>query len=148
MKILTIRTGILVTSIFLVLIIFLSTVGIKTNKLNNQIQNQLEKVNKDFRIELKDVSIILDPLKFKLNLKTIGTNLKYRNREIQLEKIESNISLKSILSNEFSLKNNDYTLNHTATVFMIDRDGNYRGTIAWGENKNSTIQKIIKLSNY
>ena len=41
---------------------------------------------------------------FKLNLKTIGTNLKYRNREIQLEKIESNISLKSILSNEFSLK--------------------------------------------
>ena len=104
MKILTIRTGILLISIFLVLIIFLSTVGIKTNKLNNQIQNQLEKVNKDFRIELKDVSIILDPLKFKLNLKTIGTNLKYKKREIQLEKIESNISLKSILSNEFSLK--------------------------------------------
>ena len=72
--------------------------------MNNQIQNQLEKVNKDFRIELKDVSIILDPIKFKLNLKTIGTNLKYRKREIQLEKIESNISLKSILSNKFSLK--------------------------------------------
>ena len=104
MKILIIRTGILLISIFLILIIFLSTIGIKTNKLNNQIQNQLEKVNKDFRIELKDVSIILDPLKFRLNLKTIGTNLKYRNREIQLEKIESNISLKSILSNEFSLK--------------------------------------------
>ena len=104
MKILIIRTGILLISIFLILIIFLSTIGIKTNKLNNQIQNQLEKVNKDFRIELKDVSIILDPLKFKLNLKTIGTNLKYKNREIQLEKIESNISLKSILSNEFSLK--------------------------------------------
>ena len=104
MKILIIRTGILLISIFLILIIFLSTIGIKTNKLNNQIQNQLEKVNKDFRIELKDVSIILDPLKFKLNLKTIGTNLKYKKREIQLEKIESNISLKSILSNEFSLK--------------------------------------------
>ena len=104
MKILTIRNGVLLTSLFLALIIFLSTIGIKTNKLNNQIQNQLEKVNKDFRIELKDVSIILDPLKFKLNLKTIGTNLKYRNREIQLEKIESNISLKSILSNELSLK--------------------------------------------
>ena len=104
MKILIIRTGILLISIFLILIIFLSTIGIKTNKLNNQIQNQLEKVNKDFRIELKDVSIILDPLKFKLNLKTIGTNLKYKNREIQLEKIESNISLKSILSNKFLLK--------------------------------------------
>ena len=47
-----------------------------------------------------------------------------------------------------SLKNNDYTLNHTATVFMIDKDGNYRGTIAWGENQNSTAQKITKLSTY
>ena len=46
------------------------------------------------------------------------------------------------------LKNNDYTLNHTATVFMIDKDGNYRGTIAWGENQNSIAQKITKLSTY
>jgi len=43
---------------------------------------------------------------------------------------------------------NNYTLNHTATVFMIDKEGNYKGTIAWGENENSIIQKIIKLSNY
>jgi protein SCO1/2 len=47
-----------------------------------------------------------------------------------------------------SLKNNDYTLNHTATVFMIDKDGNYRGTIAWGENEDSMAQKITKLSTY
>ena len=47
-----------------------------------------------------------------------------------------------------SLKKNNYTLNHTATVFMIDKDGNYRGTIAWGENQNSIAQKITKLSTY
>ena len=104
MKSLVIKTGILLISIFLVIIIFLSTVGIKTNKLNNQIQNQIKKINKDFKIELKDIKIILDPIKFKLNLKTIGSNLKYRNKEIKLEKIESNVSLKSILSNKFSLK--------------------------------------------
>ena len=104
MKKLAIRIGVLLISFFLVLIIFLSTVGIKTNKLNNQIQNQIKKINKEFKIELKDISIILDPIKFKLNLETIGTNLKYRNREIKLEKIESNVSLKSILSNKFSLK--------------------------------------------
>jgi len=38
--------------------------------------------------------------------------------------------------------NNNYTLNHTATVFMIDELGNFRGTISWGENKTSIIQKI------
>jgi protein SCO1 len=47
-----------------------------------------------------------------------------------------------------SSSKDDYTLNHTATVFMLDKKGNYKGTIAWGENKNSIIQKIINLSKY
>ena len=42
--------------------------------------------------------------------------------------------------------NNNYTLNHTATVFMIDELGNFRGTISWGENETSVIQKINNLS--
>ena len=42
-------------------------------------------------------------------------------------------------------KNSNYTLNHTATVFMIDALGNFRGTIAWGENESSIIQKINNL---
>jgi len=42
----------------------------------------------------------------------------------------------------------DYTLNHTATVFMLDKKGNYKGTIAWGENENSIVQKITNLSQY
>jgi protein SCO1/2 len=42
--------------------------------------------------------------------------------------------------------NNNYTLNHTATVFMIDELGNFRGTISWGENETSIIQKINNLS--
>ena len=41
--------------------------------------------------------------------------------------------------------NNNYTLNHTATVFMIDELGNFRGTISWGENETSVIQKINNL---
>ena len=43
-------------------------------------------------------------------------------------------------------KNNNYTLNHTATVFMIDELGNFKGTISWGENETSIIQKINNLS--
>ena len=47
-----------------------------------------------------------------------------------------------------SSSKDDYTLNHTATVFMLDKKGNYKGTIAWGENENSIIQKIMNLSKY
>jgi protein SCO1 len=49
---------------------------------------------------------------------------------------------------KISTDKDEYTLNHTATVFMVDKNGNYRGTIAWGENEQSIIQKIIKLSSY
>ena len=45
-----------------------------------------------------------------------------------------------------SSSKNDYIFNHTATVFMLDKKGNYKGTISWGENENSIIQKIVKLS--
>ena len=47
-----------------------------------------------------------------------------------------------------SSSKDDYTLNHTATVFMLDKKGNYKGTISWGENENSIVQKIINLSKY
>ena len=43
---------------------------------------------------------------------------------------------------------NDYTFNHTATVFMLDRNGVFRGTIAWGESPKSTSQKIVNLSKH
>jgi len=43
---------------------------------------------------------------------------------------------------------NDYTFNHTATVFMLDSNGIFRGTIAWGENPKSISQKIVNLSKY
>ena len=49
--------------------IYLSTIGIKTNKLNNQISDQIKNLNKNFDIKLNDVSIVLDPFKFKINFK-------------------------------------------------------------------------------
>jgi len=44
--------------------------------------------------------------------------------------------------------NNNYTINHTATVFMVDKLGNFRGTISWGENEISVIQKINSLRKF
>ena len=41
----------------------------------------------------------------------------------------------------------DYTINHTATVFMINKKGNFAGTIAWGESDKSIKLKLQKLLN-
>lgn len=104
MKKIIFRLIILIISITLVFFIYISTVGIKTNKLNNQISNQVKAVNENFEIELKDTVIVLDPIKFKLNLKTLGTNLIYKDKIIQFERIKSSVSVKSLINNQFSLK--------------------------------------------
>ena len=41
----------------------------------------------------------------------------------------------------------DYTIHHTSTVFMLNKKGNFSGTIAWGEDENSIEIKIKKLFN-
>ncbi len=42
----------------------------------------------------------------------------------------------------------NYNINHTATVFMIDINGEFAGTISWGENEDSIKLKIKKLLKY
>ena len=40
---------------------------------------------------------------------------------------------------------NDYTMDHTASIFLADRNGNFKGTIAFGENSNVAVQKLRRL---
>ena len=47
-----------------------------------------------------------------------------------------------------SYNKDDYNINHTATVFMINKDGDFSGTISWGENNNNIKLKIKKLLKY
>ncbi len=39
----------------------------------------------------------------------------------------------------------EYTMNHTATIYLINRDGRFKSTIAYDESKESRIQKIKNL---
>lgn len=39
----------------------------------------------------------------------------------------------------------DYTMDHTASVFLIDEHGAFKGTIAYGENPETAIAKLKRL---
>ncbi|MBT5575095.1 MAG: SCO family protein [Alphaproteobacteria bacterium] len=39
----------------------------------------------------------------------------------------------------------DYTIDHTATVFMLSNKGDFAGTIAWKEAEQVVVQKLQKL---
>ncbi len=98
--------------IFILLLIFgfityLSTIGIKTKAFNDQIIKEVKKINNQLELELDKISIILDPFKFKLVLKTIGANLKNKNKLIKLESVKSNINIKTFINKKFSLSELD-----------------------------------------
>lgn len=40
----------------------------------------------------------------------------------------------------------EYLVNHTASLFMIDAEGTFFGTIAWGEDSQSAMGKIRRLT--
>lgn len=44
------------------------------------------------------------------------------------------------------LEDGDYTIDHTASIFLLDTNGSFRKTIAWGENADSAIQKLRDLA--
>ena len=91
--------------IALILLSYLSIVGIETDRFNNQISNKIENTNKEIEIELKKIKLVLDPFKFRLNVKTVGSKLKSRNRNIEIENIKTQISLRSLIDNQFSIEN-------------------------------------------
>ena len=86
-------------------IIYLSTFGVETDKFNNQISDKILQIDKKLEVELKKIKFVLDPFSLKVNIKTVGSKLKKQNKIIEIENIITQISLKSLISNEFSIEN-------------------------------------------
>ena len=101
---------ILKTFLILILIIvtflaYLSIIGIETSKFNTQISSQIKSIDKDIDLNLNQIKIRLNPIKLTITADTIGPNLIYKNNDIDLESIKTNISLKSLLGDKFILSN-------------------------------------------
>ena len=90
----------IVLGIFVLSIIYLSTVGIETKKFNNQILKIVKQKNDKFEASLKKIKLTLDPLNFKVNAKTIDTKITFKNKPIELEYIQAQISLNSLIKNQ------------------------------------------------
>ena len=44
------------------------------------------------------------------------------------------------------LEDGEYTMDHTASIFLVDGNGAFRGTIAFGENSESAVAKLQRLA--
>ncbi len=97
---------VLITIILIIFVptLYLSIVGIETDKFNSQISEKIKNFDKNLDVELKQIKLILDPLKLKLRAKTIGTNLKNKSKKIEIENIKIQLSIKSLIENKFSVE--------------------------------------------
>jgi len=84
---------------------YLSIVGVETERFNNQISDKIKNIDEKLEIELKKIKLVLDPFKLKLNIKTVGSKLKSQKNTIEIENIKTQISLKSLIENKFSIEN-------------------------------------------
>ncbi len=50
-----------------------------------------------------------------------------------------------VYSKRVELEGGDYTMDHTATIYLMRADGSFAGTIAWGENPDIALEKIRNL---
>jgi len=89
--------------ILTVIIFYLSFFGIKTEKFNDKIISKVSYINKNFSLELKSVKFLLNPFNFTINVETKDSKIKLDNSNLKLKNIKTNISLKSIINNDFSI---------------------------------------------
>jgi len=105
MKRIIYRSLIFIFFLISIFVIYLSTIGIETNRFNNQIENIIKDYDEDLNIELKKIKIVLDPLNLEINVKTIGPKLQSKKKAIEIERVQTQIAINSLINNNFSLKN-------------------------------------------
>ena len=112
----------------------------------------LSEITKEVTSSVNAINIIfvtLDPIRdnkkhLKDYVQYFGSNIiGVTGDKVEIKKFAENWG---VFYETVNTSNNNYTLNHTATVFMIDKLGNFMGTISWGENETSVMQKINNLS--
>ena len=114
-----------------------------SNLLNNI--ELLEKNKKNYRV----LFVTLDPERDTIN--NLNDYLQNFNSSVigltgELNEINKFAKNWNIYWEKVS-EGDDYTINHTATVFMINKNGNFAGTIAWGESDKSIELKLKKFLN-
>ena len=115
----------IIIGILISIIIYLSLIGIETDKFNDTIKDKVSQNNNQLDIQLKKIKLTLDPFNFKINAKTIGTKLIFQKKVVELESIKTKISFNSLFKNK--LVSSNFIIS-TRSVLLKDLVGFLRVT--------------------
>ena len=117
MKLKILKYFLLVAGLISLIIIYLSVVGLETDKFNDQIKKKIFQTNNELELKLKKIKLTLDPYNLKINAQTVDTEIIYKKRNIELEYIKTQISFNSLIKNTFVSSNLEIS---TKTILLKD----------------------------
>jgi protein SCO1 len=62
------------------------------------------------------------------------------------DKIAAMLKGYSVFARKVPVEGSDYTMDHTASIFLLDSKGSFFGTIAYGENPDTAVEKLKRLA--
>ena len=98
----------IVLIVFALIIIYLSTVGIETEKFNNQIKNLVKQKNDNFDTSLKKINFIFDITENNFNFRDISfdtNNINFISDRLDVKKDKKDYLFEGSLRNKKSLLN-------------------------------------------
>ena len=93
----------ILTIVFATLVIYLSIYGIKTEKFNNEIKKNVSKIDNKINLSLNEVSYLLNLRNFSINISAKNPTILLEDKKLDLSNINTNISLKSLINDHFSI---------------------------------------------
>ena len=162
----TIKTLLIIFLILALAIIYLSIFGIKTDKFNSQITNNILKINSKINLSLKDVNYLLNPYNFTINIKTTNPQILLEGRSLGIKEIQTNVALKSLINDQFliddlqittkEIKLNDIfalarVFQKSTQFFILDKiikDGSVFANINLNFDASGKIKENFKIEGY
>ena len=148
------------------IILYLSLVGVKTEKFNERITNKISKINKRINLDLKSVKFLLDPYNLTVNIITKDPIILLEGNKLEIEEIRTNISLEPLIFNEFSVDDLQISIKaikienlillarsfkNSTELFLLDRvikDGFLTAVIKLKFDKKGNIKKNYQITGF
>ena len=164
MKKILIKYIALIFGVLILIVLYLSTIGLETEKFNNQIRDKVYQKNNKLNLQLEKIKFTLDPLNFKVNAKTIGTKILFREKVIELKYVKIKVSLIALIKKKFVSTNLKIstksilfkdllslirTTNSSSELFFLEqfiKSGNLIADLELNFDKNGKIKQDFKIN--
>ena len=136
-----------ILSLIIFIIIYLSTIGLETSKFNTLIINEIKKKEPNIQLSLNKIKLKFDVKKIQLYISTVEPKIIYQNIEIPIKKINLYTKIISILKskneiNQVTVSLENFNINEIQKLAVRIKPSNIK-TYLLNNLNNGIIEKIL-----